>query len=165
MSARQGIICANRTASTLKEATLAAAKRVTRKTETLVTVCRIDEMLKYYAHSIPSIIRILYRSFPDINECDQSGTCPKPGTCINTLGSFRCICPRGFKLDQSGRFCIDQNECADDSTCEHGCQVSISSSFLKFSFAFSSFKFVDFSELYGKLSLRVSGRIRSTSLL
>lgn len=62
-------------------------------------------------------------SFPDINECDQPGTCPKPGTCINTLGSFRCICPRGFKLDQSGRFCIDQNECADDSTCEHGCQV------------------------------------------
>lgn len=111
------------------------------------------------------LIRNLYRSFPDINECDQSGTCPKPGTCINTLGSFRCICPRGFKLDQSGRFCIDQNECADDSTCEHGCQVSISSSFLKFSFAFSSFKFVDFSELYGKLSLRVSGRIRSTSLL
>ena len=59
----------------------------------------------------------------DINECDQPGTCPKPGTCVNTLGSFRCICPRGFKLDQSGRFCIDQNECADDNTCEHGCQV------------------------------------------
>lgn len=38
-SARQGIICANRIASTLKEATLAAAKRVTRKTETLATVC------------------------------------------------------------------------------------------------------------------------------
>lgn len=66
-SARQGIICANRTASTLKEATLAAAKRVTRKTETLVTVCRVDEMLKYYAHSIPFIIRIVYSNVPIVS--------------------------------------------------------------------------------------------------
>lgn len=62
--------------------------------------------------------------FLDINECDQPGICPKPGKCINTLGSFQCICPRGFKLDHTGRFCTDHNECADDTNCEHGCQVT-----------------------------------------
>lgn len=27
----------------------------------------------------------------DVNECDQVGVCPPPGTCINTMGSFKCI--------------------------------------------------------------------------
>lgn len=62
--------------------------------------------------------------FTDINECEQQGICPRPGKCINTLGSFQCICPRGFKLDHTGRFCTDHNECADDASCEHGCQVA-----------------------------------------
>ena len=28
--------------------------------------------------------------------------------------SFRCVCPRGYKLDDSGTFCIDKNECGGD---------------------------------------------------
>lgn len=61
--------------------------------------------------------------FLDINECsDDEGLCPKPGVCVNTLGSFRCICPRGFKLDSSKSFCIDADECLDDSKCSQGCQ-------------------------------------------
>lgn len=54
-NARQGIICANRIASTLKEATLAVAKKVTRKTETLVTVRR-DAMLINYVRSLISLL-------------------------------------------------------------------------------------------------------------
>ena len=42
------------------------------------------------------------------------GLCPSPGTCKNTFGGFRCVCPRGYKLDESGTFCIDKNECLDD---------------------------------------------------
>lgn len=59
----------------------------------------------------------------DINECsDEVGLCPKPGKCINTLGSFRCVCPRGFKLDASKSFCLDQDECLDDTRCTQSCQ-------------------------------------------
>ncbi|PSN36908.1 Fibrillin-2, partial [Blattella germanica] len=68
----------------------------------------------------------------DINECsEQTGTCPPPGNCINTLGSFKCICPRGFKLDSTGTFCTDTDECTDDSKCPYGygCQVQYLSSF------------------------------------
>lgn len=59
----------------------------------------------------------------DVDECQENGTCPSPGRCINTLGSFQCVCPRGFKLDPSKRFCTDQDECTDDGKCQHGCQV------------------------------------------
>ncbi|XP_069699509.1 fibrillin-2-like isoform X2 [Periplaneta americana] len=66
----------------------------------------------------------------DINECvEQTGTCPPPGNCINTLGSFKCICPRGFKLDSTGTFCTDADECTDDSKCPYGygCQNVVGS--------------------------------------
>ena len=43
------------------------------------------------------------------------GICPPPGTCKNTHGSFKCVCPRGYKLDASGTFCVDRDECEDNS--------------------------------------------------
>lgn len=71
---------------------------------------------------ICNIVVILYVYFIDINECDEPGVCPKPGRCVNILGSFKCICPRGFKLDSSGTYCFDADECADDTKCQEGCQ-------------------------------------------
>ena len=42
----------------------------------------------------------------DINECKVlPGVC-KHGYCINTDGSFRCICPTGYKLEAIGRLCV-----------------------------------------------------------
>ncbi|KAF7284743.1 hypothetical protein GWI33_021612 [Rhynchophorus ferrugineus] len=58
----------------------------------------------------------------DINECEKNRVCPKPGRCVNTLGSFKCICPRRFKLDSTGTYCTDTDECLDDSKCPEGCQ-------------------------------------------
>ncbi|XP_017775669.1 PREDICTED: fibrillin-2-like [Nicrophorus vespilloides] len=58
----------------------------------------------------------------DINECLQEGVCPRPGKCVNILGSFKCICPRGFKLDSTGTYCVDADECLDDTKCSEGCQ-------------------------------------------
>ena len=60
----------------------------------------------------------------DVNEClEQPGLCVSPAQCINTLGSFKCMCPRGFQLDPTGTQCLDNDECIDDSRCQNGCQV------------------------------------------
>ena len=62
---------------------------------------------------------------PDVNECiEQPGVCISPAQCINTLGSFKCMCPRGFQLDHTGNQCVDNDECLDDSRCQNGCQVN-----------------------------------------
>ena len=36
--------------------------------------------------------------YPDINECDHSPC--GVGTCINTDGSFFCLCPLGYFFDE-----------------------------------------------------------------
>ena len=44
--------------------------------------------------------------FSDINECsNKNGGCQ--GQCVNTQGSFRCICPRGSgtQLTKDGLKC------------------------------------------------------------
>lgn len=67
---------------------------------------------------------------------------------------------------------MDQNECADDVTCEHGCQVELRSSYLdifrKLLSLFILFFILFFSvfvELNGKLPLRLPRRIRPASIL
>ncbi|RWS06926.1 fibulin-5-like isoform X2, partial [Dinothrombium tinctorium] len=46
----------------------------------------------------------------DVNECAKhSRLCSHD--CINTLGSYRCICPSGYELDSSKRQCVDFDEC------------------------------------------------------
>ncbi|XP_006007076.2 fibrillin-2 [Latimeria chalumnae] len=43
----------------------------------------------------------------DVNECEVfPGVCPN-GHCVNTKGSFQCMCPEGLTLDGTGRICID----------------------------------------------------------
>lgn len=42
----------------------------------------------------------------DINECSILPDLCKHGTCLNTLGSYRCICNKGFQVDASGTHCI-----------------------------------------------------------
>ena len=44
----------------------------------------------------------------DIDECTRfSGICPN-GRCINTIGSYRCVCPRGYEIDPTGTECIGE---------------------------------------------------------
>ncbi|KFM70042.1 Fibrillin-2, partial [Stegodyphus mimosarum] len=62
----------------------------------------------------------------DINECtDETHLCTPLGTCMNMPGSFKCLCPRGYNLDPSGRFCMDTDECMDETRCQHGCENMI----------------------------------------
>uniref|UniRef100_A0A8C4IV11 Hemicentin-2 n=1 Tax=Dicentrarchus labrax TaxID=13489 RepID=A0A8C4IV11_DICLA len=45
----------------------------------------------------------------DVDECQESALSPCQHQCLNTLGSYRCICHQGYQL--SGHRCIDINEC------------------------------------------------------
>lgn len=40
---------------------------------------------------------LLFFFFSDINECMDINLCSNGATCINTEGSYKCRCPRGFE--------------------------------------------------------------------
>ncbi|XP_029674893.1 fibrillin-2-like isoform X2 [Formica exsecta] len=59
----------------------------------------------------------------DIDECKTIPDLCRNGLCINTLGSYRCICNKGYKADKSGIQCIDINECeSTPKPCKYNCQ-------------------------------------------
>ncbi|KAK7881956.1 hypothetical protein WMY93_028130 [Mugilogobius chulae] len=41
----------------------------------------------------------------DVNECDERGRCEN-GLCVNTRGSYSCVCSEGFILDATHGLCI-----------------------------------------------------------
>lgn len=47
----------------------------------------------------------------EIDECLLMPTMCNHGTCINTPGSFECLCDRGYVYDENSHQCIDDNEC------------------------------------------------------
>ncbi|KAL7380938.1 hypothetical protein ABVT39_026328 [Epinephelus coioides] len=62
------------------------------------------------------------RNCSDIDEC-QSKAC-EHHLCVNTHGSYKCMCKGGYKM-VDGK-CHDIDECTQ-TTCEHGCSNSIGS--------------------------------------
>ncbi|XP_052281301.1 fibrillin-2-like [Dreissena polymorpha] len=64
------------------------------------------------------------RQCVDINEClMETNLCTPNGQCKNTPGGYECVCNRGYKLDPTGKKCIDVDECADGQ-CENLCENS-----------------------------------------
>ncbi|KAK2894364.1 hypothetical protein Q8A67_011593 [Cirrhinus molitorella] len=47
----------------------------------------------------------------DIDECKVMGNLCKNGQCLNTLGSFTCVCKPGYTSDISSTQCMDVDEC------------------------------------------------------
>ncbi|KAL0167414.1 hypothetical protein M9458_035636, partial [Cirrhinus mrigala] len=68
------------------------------------------------------VVRCAAEPFPvsDLDEC-SNGThlCSPSADCMNTMGSYRCLCKEGFSGD--GFYCIDTDECAENvNLCENG---------------------------------------------
>ncbi|XP_059420517.1 latent-transforming growth factor beta-binding protein 4-like isoform X3 [Carassius carassius] len=49
----------------------------------------------------------------DINECLQPGFCEN-GNCVNTRGSYSCVCKEGYLLDASHGICISQKVISEE---------------------------------------------------
>ena len=61
-------------------------------------------------------------NFLDINECKVMPQACKFGRCVNTMGSYRCICDNGYKTGPGGTTCVDVDECGlDPRPCEFTC--------------------------------------------
>ena len=62
----------------------------------------------------------------DLDECRvMPDACPH-GRCVNTMGSYRCLCDTGYQVDSSGTGCTDVDECSTDDhragPCSHHCR-------------------------------------------
>ncbi|XP_069465362.1 hemicentin-2 isoform X1 [Ambystoma mexicanum] len=51
-------------------------------------------------------------SCTDVDECQLRSPCQHE--CRNTEGSYRCLCPSGYRLLPNGRNCQDVDECAEE---------------------------------------------------
>ncbi|XP_055496106.1 latent-transforming growth factor beta-binding protein 2-like isoform X2 [Leucoraja erinacea] len=47
----------------------------------------------------------------DVDECVNETICGTHGYCMNTGGSFHCLCDQGFEVPLRGQACVDINEC------------------------------------------------------
>lgn len=58
----------------------------------------------------------------DVDECAKKSTNNCDMQCVNTEGSYQCICDSGYRLDGDGHTCWDINECQERShNCTHIC--------------------------------------------
>ncbi|XP_056297155.1 LOW QUALITY PROTEIN: latent-transforming growth factor beta-binding protein 4-like [Pseudoliparis swirei] len=56
-------------------------------------------------------------SCQDVDECASVGVCEAERVCVNTVGSFTCDCPPGYRTSGLGRQCRDVDECVQSSQC------------------------------------------------
>ena len=50
-------------------------------------------------------IIIIISFLSDVDECSKGGFCTG-GSCINTDGSYRCVCPEGRSVSPDGSSCV-----------------------------------------------------------
>ncbi|XP_065196274.1 low-density lipoprotein receptor-related protein 4-like [Sycon ciliatum] len=61
-----------------------------------------------------------------VDEC-RTNTHQCAHECINTLGSYYCLCQKGFVLTEDHRGCVDVNECEILGSCSQMCHNTIGS--------------------------------------
>ncbi len=52
-----------------------------------------------------------YNCKNDINECDTEGICPDTEVCLNTIGSYRCLCKSGRVRSNLNNKCVGKYLC------------------------------------------------------
>lgn len=52
----------------------------------------------------------------DIDECIMNGVMCRNGRCVNTDGSFQCICNAGFEITPDGKNCVGEGPVASGSS-------------------------------------------------
>ena len=52
------------------------------------------------------VIFFLTNIITDINECTENGRLCINGQCLNTPGSYRCVCNQGYTLSPDGAYCL-----------------------------------------------------------
>ncbi|CAO2586923.1 Latent-transforming growth factor beta-binding protein 2 [Lemmus lemmus] len=65
----------------------------------------------------------------DMNECAEEEHCAPHGECLNSQGSFFCLCAPGFVSAEGGTKCRDVDECAATDPCLGGHCVNTEGSF------------------------------------
>uniref|UniRef100_A0A8D3E1D9 Fibrillin 1 n=1 Tax=Scophthalmus maximus TaxID=52904 RepID=A0A8D3E1D9_SCOMX len=66
---------------------------------------------------------------PDLDECVANGRICNNGRCVNTEGSFHCVCNAGFEITSDGKNCQDQDECLIRNMCLNGLCINEDGSF------------------------------------
>merc|ERR1712212_1479001 len=62
---------------------------------------------------VPKTNSLALASPRDVNEClDGTHKCGQNSVCINTVGSYSCMCLKGYKKNAENK-CEDINECFD----------------------------------------------------
>ena len=72
-----------------------------------------DELMNIYWLSTNFVVSIF---LTDIDECNTIPNLCRNGRCINTLGSYRCMCSKGYRPDHSGTRCIGIDSIIDSIT-------------------------------------------------
>ncbi|GCC40300.1 hypothetical protein chiPu_0024387, partial [Chiloscyllium punctatum] len=55
-----------------------------------------------------------------INECFEGDFCAPYGECLNSVGSYTCLCAEGFTTSADLSTCLDVNECTQPGVCDRG---------------------------------------------
>ncbi|XP_048238235.1 uncharacterized protein LOC124135986 isoform X1 [Haliotis rufescens] len=65
----------------------------------------------------------------DVDECTSTATCLAISDCLNTPGSYRCICRTGYGLSANASACEDIDECSEaaDNLCDQDCRNTVGS--------------------------------------
>lgn len=62
-------------------------------------------------HNLADFAVFLPLTHTDIDECEPAGTSMCDHECVNTLGSYRCRCHRGYILAPDKHSCIPVHKC------------------------------------------------------
>ncbi|XP_055369679.1 latent-transforming growth factor beta-binding protein 1-like [Betta splendens] len=80
----------------------------------------VNSVGSYHCVSCQPGYTLTNRQCTDVDECVRVEACDAERVCVNTMGSFRCDCPPGFRTVGLGRQCRDINECLEGDFCFSG---------------------------------------------